>query len=53
MQMPEAITDTPAVPTTFDFTRRDSLGVVIRDFPTILRETVEWIRSAPFADEKE
>lgn len=37
-----------AAPTGFDFTRRDSLGVPLRDVPTILRETVEFVRSDPF-----
>ena len=50
MQMPAPLTE-PAVPATgFDFARRDSLGVAVRDIPTILQETVEWIRSKPFAD---
>ena len=48
MKMPEPLTE-PAVPATgFDFTRRDSLGVPLRDIPTLLRETIEWIKSAPF-----
>ena len=48
MKMPEPLTD-PAVPATgFDFTRRDSLGVAVRDIPAILRETVAWIQSNPF-----
>ena len=37
--------------TTFDFSRRDSLGVTIRDFPTLLKETVDWIKSEPFSEE--
>ena len=48
MQMPEAISEDPVAPTQFDFKRRDSLGVKIRDFPTIMHETVEWIKSKPF-----
>lgn len=49
MKMPAPLTE-PAVPVTgFDFTRRDSLGVAVRDIPTLLRETVDWIRSEPFA----
>jgi len=48
MKMPEAITAAPVQPTGFDFTRRDSLGVPLRDIPTLLRETVEWIKTEPF-----
>lgn len=48
MLMPEPITEAPATPTGFDFTRRDSLGVTVRDFPTFLRQTIEWIQSDPF-----
>lgn len=50
MQMPEPITEPPVIPTGFDFTRRDSLGVNVRDFPTLLRQTIEWIQSEPFQD---
>ena len=40
---------TPIVASTgFDITRRDSLGVVMRDIPTLLRQTIEWIQSDPF-----
>ena len=49
MKMPAPITEPAAEPTSFDFARRDSLGVQIRDFPTLLRETIEWIQSQPFA----
>ena len=48
MTMPAPIDEEPAAPTGFDFTRRDSLGVTVRDIPTLLRETVDWIRSDPF-----
>ncbi len=48
MQMPEPNSEEQVTPTQFDFRRRDSLGVKIRDFPTIMRETVDWIRSKPF-----
>ena len=48
MTMPEPIDGPPAIPTGFDFTRRDSLGVPMRDIPTLLRETVDWLRSDPF-----
>ena len=48
MQMPQPISEAHVTPTQFDFKRRDSLGVKIKDFPTIIRETVDWIRSKPF-----
>ncbi len=48
MKVPEAITAPPVPPTGFDFARRDSLGVALRDIPTLLRETVEWIKTEPF-----
>ena len=50
-RMPEPLTEAPVPPTGFDFTRRDSLGVAIRDIPTVLRETIEWIQSDPFKSE--
>ena len=50
MLMPEPILEDPVAPTQFDFKRRDSLGVQIRDFPTIMRETVEWLKSTPFKE---
>lgn len=34
--------------TGFDHTRKQSLGVRLRDIPTILREAIAWIRSDPF-----
>jgi nucleoside-diphosphate-sugar epimerase len=45
MTMPAALDEDPVPATGFDFTRRDSLGVPIRDIPTILRETIDWIKS--------
>ena len=50
MLMPEPILEDPVAPTQFDFKRRDSLGIKIRDFPTIMRETVEWLKSNPFKE---
>ncbi len=47
MQMPAPLTEPPVPPTGFDFTRRDSLGVALRDIPTLLRETVEWLKTQP------
>ncbi|WP_423822933.1 NAD-dependent epimerase/dehydratase family protein [Salinisphaera sp. SPP-AMP-43] len=35
-------------PTRFDFTRRDSLGVAMRDIPTTIAETGQWLKSDPF-----
>ncbi len=43
-QMPAPLIEQPLPPTGFDFTRRDSLGVPLRDVPTILKETVESLR---------
>ena len=51
MKMPEPITEAAVEPTGFDFLRRDSLGVQMRDIPTMIRETVEWIKSEPFKSE--
>ena len=48
MKIPDPITEPPVAPTRFDFSRRDSLGVVMRDIPTLLRQTVEWIQSDSF-----
>ncbi|MEM7190755.1 MAG: dihydroflavonol 4-reductase, partial [Pseudomonadota bacterium] len=52
--MPEMVTPEPwtgdkATPTGFDFTRRDSLGVNMRDIPMALTETVRWLQGHPFA----
>ena len=48
MKMPEPLEEKAVKPTGFDFTRRDSLGVKIRDFSIILKDTVDWINSKPF-----
>ncbi|MEM6634688.1 MAG: NAD-dependent epimerase/dehydratase family protein [Pseudomonadota bacterium] len=53
MNMPSPTSDPLVSATGFDFTRRDSLGVPLRDIPTMLRETVDWLRSDPFADGEE
>lgn len=50
MEMPAALDEEPVSATGFDFTRRDSLGLSIRDIPTILRETVDWLKSEPFGE---
>ncbi|HUU72551.1 MAG TPA: NAD-dependent epimerase/dehydratase family protein [Burkholderiales bacterium] len=49
MKMPEALTEPPQPPTGFDFSRRDSLGVPLRNIPKLMRQTVEWLKSEPFA----
>jgi nucleoside-diphosphate-sugar epimerase len=49
MTMPQPLTESPVTPTGFDFTRRDSLGVTLRDIPTMLRETIGWLQTDPFA----
>jgi hypothetical protein len=48
MKMPKPMSEKAVAPTGFDFSRRDSLGVNIRDFPTLLRETIEWLQTHPF-----
>ena len=48
MNMPIAFSDKPVEPTGFDFTRRDSLKVHIRDFSTTLKETINWLKTKPF-----
>ncbi|MEE8261076.1 MAG: NAD-dependent epimerase/dehydratase family protein [Gammaproteobacteria bacterium] len=52
MKLPAPLTETPVPSTGFDFTRRDSLCVALRDIPTLLQETVEWINSGPFAEKQ-
>jgi len=47
MVMPAPLTEPPVAPTGFDFARRDGLGVPLRDIPTILRETVDWLQAGP------
>ncbi len=49
--MPQALMPTPFEgepdpPTGFDFTRRDSLGVKLRNIPEILADTVNYLRQA-------
>ena len=48
MQMPAPIDGMPVMPTGFDTTRRDSLGVAVRDIPTLLKNTVDWLKTIPF-----
>ena len=42
--MPEPFKGELAEPTSFDFTRRDSLGVPVRAIPDILADSIAWIR---------
>ena len=48
MKMPEPRDGKPVTATGFDVTRRDSLGVPVRDIPTILREMIAWMQTDPF-----
>ena len=48
MQMPAPIEGTPVTPTGFDTTRRDSLRVPVRDIPTLLKDTLDWLKANPF-----
>jgi nucleoside-diphosphate-sugar epimerase len=44
--MPTELKDAQVTPTSFDFARRDSLGVPVRAIPEILRDTVEWCQES-------
>ncbi|MFB4204381.1 hypothetical protein KBTX_03757 [wastewater metagenome] len=46
--LPAPLDGEPEAPTRFDFTRRDSLGVAMRDIPTTIAETCEWLKGHPF-----
>ena len=48
MKMPMALSDKCFEPTVFNFKRRDTLNVYIKDFPTTLKETIEWLKTKPF-----
>ncbi len=48
MKMPGPLSGEPVAATGFDHTRKNSLGVPLRDIPTILREAIEGVRSDPF-----
>ncbi|HET7267795.1 MAG TPA: NAD-dependent epimerase/dehydratase family protein [Oleiagrimonas sp.] len=47
--LPVPLEGEPETPTRFDFARRDSLGVVMRDIPTTFAETFSWLGTRPFA----
>ena len=51
MKMPQGFSEAPVKPTTFDFTRRDTLNVKIRDFSTTLKETIDWLKTNSFSEE--
>lgn len=46
--LPAPLTGQPETPTRFDFSRRDSLGVSMRDIPTTIAETFAWLATDPF-----
>ena len=46
--MPEPLDVEPEDPTRFDFTRRDSLGVPMRDIPSVIAETCAWLKGRSF-----
>lgn len=45
LRLPEPCTGEQAAPTGFDFARRDTLGVKMRDVPEILADAVAWARA--------
>ena len=45
LKLPPPYDGEQAAPTGFDFARRDSLGVKMRDVPEILRDAVNWARA--------
>ncbi len=47
LTLPPPYEGDPAAPTGFDFTRRDSLGVKMRDIPEILADAVAWAKANP------
>ena len=46
--LPQPLDGEPEQPTRFDFSRRNSLGVSMRDIPTTLEETLNWMKTDPF-----
>ncbi|WP_118132985.1 NAD-dependent epimerase/dehydratase family protein [Oceanicella sp. SM1341] len=46
--LPAPLDGAPEPPTRFDFTRRDSLGVTMRDIPATIAATVDWLKTRPF-----
>lgn len=45
LTLPPLYEGEPAAPTGFDFTRRDSLGVTMRDIPEVLAAAVAWAKA--------
>jgi nucleoside-diphosphate-sugar epimerase len=45
LNVPPLYEGEPVLPTGFDFTRRDSLGVKMRDIPEILADAVAWTKA--------
>ncbi len=45
LNLPPLFEGEPAEPTRFDFTRRDSLGVAMRDIPDVLADAVAWAKA--------
>ena len=45
LALPPLYEGTPAAPTGFDFARRDSLGVKMRDIPEILADALAWAKA--------
>tara|TARA_B100001540_G_scaffold219935_1_gene194370 strand:- start:41 stop:1042 length:1002 start_codon:yes stop_codon:yes gene_type:complete len=50
MKLPEPIKEKAVKPTGFDFSRRDSLELEIKDFRMTLKDTINWIKSDPFSN---
>ena len=48
MKLPEPIKEKAVEPTGFDFSRRDSLELEIKDFRMTLKDTINWIKSDLF-----
>ena len=52
MEMPAPHDGERVMATGFDHARKQSLGVPLRDIPTILHDTIEWIQTDPFASRR-
>ncbi len=50
MEMPAPHEGEPVPATGFDWARRKSLGVPLRDIPTMLCETIAWLKTEPFGE---
>lgn len=47
LRLPAPGAHADAQPTAFDFTRRDTLGVPMRDIPEILADAIGWVKANP------